>query len=87
MSRDHSVVEMRGLLVVVASLVAEPELQALGFSSCGLWGLECWLSSGARAYLSCGVWDPSGPGIESVSPALAGGLLATGSPENSQQRL
>ena len=35
-----------------------------GFSSCG-----------ARAYLLCGMWDLPGPGLEPVSPALAGGFL------------
>ena len=36
MSRDHSAVEMHGLLVVVASLVAEHKaLEHVGFSSCG----------------------------------------------------
>ena len=36
MSRDHSAVEMHGLLVVVASLVAEHKaLEHVGFGSCG----------------------------------------------------
>ena len=31
-------------------------------------------SCGARAWLLCGTWDPPGPGLEPVSPALAGGF-------------
>ena len=41
---------------------------------------------GAQAWLSCGVWDPPGPGIEPVSPALAGRFFTTeplGKPLNS----
>ena len=66
-----------GLLLAVASLVAEHGLYdaqastvaALGLSSCGSW-----------AQLPCGMWNLPGPGIESVSPALAGGFLSTGPP-------
>ena len=40
--------------------------------------LEHGLSScGAPAWLPCGTWDPPRPGIEPVSPALAGGFLTT----------
>ena len=53
-----------GLLLAVASLVAAP-----GLSSCGSW-----------AQLPCGMWNLPGPGIEPVSPALAGGFLTTGPP-------
>ena len=56
-----------------------------GFSSCGSWVLERRLSScGARAQLLRGMWDLPGPGLEPVSPALAGGFLTTvppGKPE------
>ena len=45
---------------------------ARGLSSCG-----------ARAYLLCGMWDLPGPGIELVSPALAGGFLTTAPPGKS----
>ena len=44
-----------------------------GFSSCGAW-----------AQLLRGMWDLSGPGIESMSPALAGGFLSTAPPGKSQ---
>ena len=51
---------------------------AHGFSSCGSWALEHRLSScGARAVLLRGMWDLPGPGLEPVSPALAGGFLTT----------
>ena len=78
-----------GLLIAVASLVAEHGLQAcklqqlwhMGFSSCGLRALEHRLSScGARAQLLRGMWDLPGPGLEPVSPALAGGFLTPAPP-------
>ena len=34
----------------------------------------------ARAYLLCGIWDLPGPGIELISPALAGKFLTSGPP-------
>ena len=50
----------------------------VGFSSCGSWALERRLSTcGARALLLRGMWDLPGPGLEPVSPALAGGFLTT----------
>ena len=56
-----------------------------GFRSCGSWALECRLSScGARAYLLHGMWDLPGPGLESVSPALAGRFLTIEPPGKSQ---
>ena len=58
---------------------------ACGLSSCGSRALEHRLSScGAWASLLCGMWDLPGPGLEPVSPALAGGFLTTaptGKPE------
>ena len=51
---------------------------AHGLSSCGSRALERRLSScGARALLLRGMWDLPGPGLEPVSPALAGGFLTT----------
>ena len=50
-------------------------------SSCGTEALECRLSScGARAQLLRGMWDLPGPGLEPMSPALAGGFLPTAPP-------
>ena len=47
--------------------------RCVGFTSCGTRALELRLSScGARAQLLRGMWDPPGPGLEPVSPALAG---------------
>ena len=53
----------------------------MGFSSCGSRALERRLSScGSRAYLLRGMWDLPRPGLEPVSPALAGGFLTTAPP-------
>ena len=52
-----------------------------GLSSCGSQALEHRLSScGARAQLLRSMWDLPGPGLEPMSPALAGGLLTTAPP-------
>ena len=49
-----------------------------GFSSCGTRALEHRLSScGTRTQLLRGMWDPTGPGPEPPSPALAGRLSTT----------
>ena len=40
-------------------------------------------SCGARAQLLRGMWDLPGPGLEPVSPALAGGFLTTAPPGKS----
>ena len=53
-------------------------------SSCGSQVLEHRLSNcGARAQLLHGMWDLPRPGIEPMSPALAGGFLTTVPPEKS----
>ena len=59
-------IAVRGPLSVVASLVAEHRLQTRRLSSCG-----------SRAQLLRGMWDPPRPGLEPVSPALAGGFSTT----------
>ena len=54
---------------------------ACRLGSCGSRALEHRLSScGARAQLLRGMWDLPGPGLEPVSPALAGGFLITAPP-------
>ena len=57
-----------------------------GLSSCGSWAPECRLSScGAWASFLHGMWDLPRPGLEPVSPALAGAFLTTapqGKPDN-----
>ena len=59
-----------------ASIVA-----ARGLSSCGSRALEHRLSScGARAQLLRGTWDLPRPGLQPLSPALAGGFLTTAPP-------
>ena len=65
-----------GLLTAVASLVQGTGSQTRGLSSCGSRALELGLSRcGAWAYLSHGMWDLPRPGIEPLSPALAGRFL------------
>ena len=59
----------RGLLTIAASLVAEHRLQTRRLSDCG-----------SRAQLLCGMWDFPRPGLEPVSPALAGRLSSTAPP-------
>ena len=54
---------------IAASLVAEHRLQTRRLSSCG-----------ARAQLLRGTWDLPRPGLEPVSPALAGKLSTTAPP-------
>ena len=58
-----------GPLTVAASLAAEHRLQTRRLSSCG-----------SRAQLLRGMWDLPRPGLEPVSPALAGGLSTTALP-------
>ena len=90
--RGLLLVAVRGLLIAVASLVAEPRLQgtqasvvvAHRLSSCGLRALEHRFSGcGARAQLLRSMWDLPGPGLEPVSPALAGRFLTTAPPGKS----
>ena len=65
-------IAVRGLLIAVASPVAEHG------------PLECRLHScGARALLLRGMWDLPGPGLEPVSPAMAGGFLTSAPPGKS----
>ena len=59
-------ITVRGPLTIVASLVAEHRLQTRRLSSCG-----------SRAPLLCGMWDLPRPGLEPVSPALAGRFSTT----------
>ena len=57
----------------------------VGVSSCSTRARQLWLwnsraqasSCGSWAQLLCGTWDPSGPGIEPMSPALAGEFFST----------
>ena len=62
-------IAVRGPLTIAASPVAEHRLQTRRLSSCG-----------SRAQLLRGMWDPPRPGLEPVSPALAGELSTTAPP-------
>ena len=62
-------IAVRGPLTIAASLVAEHRLQTRRLSNCG-----------SRAQLLRGTRDPPRPGLEPVSPALAGRLSTTAPP-------
>ena len=62
-------IAVRGPLTIVVSLIAEHRLQTRRLSSCG-----------SRAQLLRCMWDPPRPGLEPVSPALAGRLSTTAPP-------
>ena len=67
--RGSLFIAVRGPLTIAAPLVAEHRLQTRRLSSCG-----------ARAWLLRGMWDLPRPGLEPVSPALAGRFLTTAPP-------
>ena len=61
---------------VLASVVAEGWL-----GNCGSRALEHWLSScSTQAYLLLTTWELPGPGVEPMTPALAGGFSTTRPP-------
>ena len=60
-------------LTIAASLVAEQRFQTRRLSNFG-----------SRAQLLRGMWDLPRPGLEPVSPALAGGFLTTAPPGKPQ---
>ena len=62
-------IAVRWPLTIAASLVAEHRLQTRRFRNCG-----------SRAQLLCGMWDLSRPGLEPVSPALAGRFSTSAPP-------
>ena len=62
-------IAVRGPLTIAASLVVEHRLQTRRLSSCG-----------SRAQSLRGMWDLPRPGLEPVSPALAGGFSTTAPP-------
>ena len=69
-------IAVRGPLTIAASLVAEHRLQTRRLSNCG-----------SRAQLLCGMSDPPRPGLEPVSPVLAGGFSTTAPPGKPQETL
>ena len=62
-------IAVRGPLIIAACFVAEHRLQTCRLSSCG-----------SRAQLLRGMWDLLRPGLEPMSPALAGRLSTTAPP-------
>ena len=62
-------IAVHGPLTIAASLVAEHRLQTRRLSNCG-----------SRAQLLCSMWDLPRPGLEPVSPALAGRFSTTAPP-------
>ena len=58
-----------GPLTIAASLFVEHRLQTHRLSSCG-----------SRSQLLCSMWDLPRPGLEPVSPALAGRFSTTAPP-------
>ena len=62
-------IAVRWPLTIAASLVAEHRLQTRRLSNCG-----------SRAQLLRGMWDIPRPGLEPVSPALAGRFSTTAPP-------
>ena len=62
-------IAVRRPLTIAASPVAEHRLQTRRLSS-----------RGSRAQLLLGMWDPPRPGLEPVSPALAGRFSNTAPP-------
>ena len=64
---------VRGPLTIAASPVAEHRLQTRRLSNCG-----------SRAQLLCSMWDLPRPGLELVSPALAGRFSTTAPPGKPQ---
>ena len=62
-------IAVRGPLTIAAPPVAEHRLQTCRLSSCG-----------SRAQLLHGMWDPPRPGLEPVSPAVAGRFSTTAPP-------
>ena len=68
-NRGPLFIVVRGPLTVAASLVAEHRLQTRRLSNCG-----------PQAQSLRSMWDPPRPGLEPVSPALAGRLSTTAPP-------
>ena len=83
-SRGYSLLRCVGFSLRWLLLLRSMGSRRAGFSSCGAWTLEHRLSTCvARAKLLYGMWDLPGPGLEPVSPALAGGFLTTAPPGKS----
>ena len=68
-SRGHSSLRCVGFSLRRLLLLRSTGSRHAGFSGCG-----------TRASLLCGMWDLPGPGLEPMSPALAGGFLTIAPP-------
>ena len=66
-------IAVRGPLTIPASPAAEHRLQTRRLSNCG-----------SRAQSLRGMWDLPRPGLEPMSPALAGGFSTTAPPGKPQ---
>ena len=66
-------IAVRGPLIIAAFLVAEHRLQTRRLRNCGSW-----------AQLLRGMWDLPRPGLEPMSPALAGRFSTTEPPGKPQ---
>ena len=75
-SGGHSSSWCAGLFTIAASPVAEHRLQTRRLSNCG-----------SRAWLLRGIWDLPRPGLEPVSPALAGRFSTTVPPGKPDQSI
>ena len=91
-SRGYSSLQCTGFSLRWLLLLWSTGSRCVGFSSCSTWAQQlrhagsraCGLSScGSRAQLLRSMWDLPGPGIEPMSPALAGGFLTTAPPRES----
>ena len=69
-------IAVRGPLIIVASLAAEHRLQTRRLSNCGSW---------VQPLRS--MWDLPRPGLEPMSPALAGRLSTTAPPGKPQENM
>ena len=78
-SRGYSMLRRAGFSLWWLLLLWSTGSRCAGFSSCGSQVLEL-SSCGPWAWLLRGMWDLPGPGLEPVSPALAGGFLTTAPP-------
>ena len=71
---DSSQAAVFKLLTAVVLLSPSTVSKCMGFSTCSTWAPG-------------GMWNPPRPGIEPMSPALAGGFLSSGPPGNSHAKL
>ena len=86
-SGGYSSLRCTGFLLRWLLLLQSTGSRRTGFSSCSSRALGCRLRScGAKAYLLCGMWGLPRPGLEPVSPALAGRFLTAAPPGKSQYR-